>query len=163
VRSGDRTAISTAGLAVRSWISEALPGTIIATFFAATPLSLTLAALLERMDIDSSPTPLLPSTWIILAAGPAIETLMLWALVTLLRRAGIAARMPLAMACGLTFGLMHLGNSSHAPFVSGWNFAIWAIALDHWRPRSVARGLLAAWIPHVAHNTLVLTLAGMLG
>jgi hypothetical protein len=94
---------------------------------------------------------------IIVLIGPAIETLILAALLLLLD-----ALFGAAAAVLLTAGLAGLAHIPGASVLRGiaifWPFLIWSVAFLAWRARSAWMGLLVVFAAHALHNLTVLML-----
>ncbi len=145
------------------WATRSPWHTFAAAFAAASGVSLPLLALLEFLGAENQElangvpafelTPLLA-----LAIGPLYETLLLAVFLALVRKA-LARPLYVALLAGVGFGLLHVGNSSLAPVVSGWNFFVWSAFYQHWRPTSWATAFCAAWVPHSLHNALAYALS----
>ena len=124
--------------------------------------SLALSAAAEWVaaatDLHPSPAPqqqLTPGNiFSMLVFGPAAETLLLAFVLLLL--SGLTRRtLPLAGLSAFVWALFHGAFGALWFFGVIWSFFVFSCAYLAWRPRSFARGFLAAAVPHALVNTTV--------
>jgi hypothetical protein len=92
--------------------------------------------------------------------APAAETLLLAALLSLLRIAS-ANRLFVAAMAGLFWGACHVWLGAFSFFGSAPAFFVFSCAYMAWREVSFGRAFLAAATPHALINSLALVLAAV--
>lgn len=123
--------------------------------------SLGLAALATTVagalgaDVDAASPPAFdpgPLGFIgVVVFAPLAETLLLSALIALLRRFGLGARAT-AVVAALAWGGLHGLIAPLWFFGTVWAFFVFATGYLHWRARSYAHAFTAALVPHVLQN-----------
>jgi membrane protease YdiL (CAAX protease family) len=91
-----------------------------------------------------------------LVAAPVLETVLIAVGASLARERGWPARRTV-MAAGVVFGLLHASNGLLAIVPAACVFVVLTAAYLRWRPVSLELALLAAAVPHLAANALVVT------
>ena len=104
---------------------------------------------------SAQPTSPGPNFLFLIVVAPLFETIVLRWLISLARKA-LNKAVPIALVCGLVFGLVHAMSIGPLAFLSAtWGFFVFATAYLAWERRSRMHAFVAAAAPHALANGVV--------